>query len=36
MKGDVVGDILSFVDSETGARITRGLYPDTPADTGKP
>jgi flagellar motility protein MotE (MotC chaperone) len=36
MKGDVVGDILSFVDSETGARITRGLFPDPPADTGKP
>ncbi len=35
MKGDVVGDILSFVDSETGARITRGLFPDPPADTGK-
>ncbi len=36
MKGDVVGDILSFVDSETGARITRGLFPDQPAETGMP
>jgi flagellar motility protein MotE (MotC chaperone) len=36
MKGDVVGDILSFVDSETGARITRGLFPDQPVETGMP
>jgi flagellar motility protein MotE (MotC chaperone) len=36
MKGDVVGDILSFVDSETGARITRGLFPDQPVDAGMP
>lgn len=36
MKGDVVGDILSFVDSETGARITRGLFPDHPVETGMP
>jgi len=28
MKGDVVGQILSFVDTETGARITQGLLPD--------
>jgi flagellar motility protein MotE (MotC chaperone) len=36
MKGDVVGDILSFVDSETGARITRGLFPDQPVGAGMP
>ena len=36
MKGDVVGDILSFVDSETGARITRGLFPDDSAETDMP
>lgn len=36
MKGDVVGDILSFVDSETGARITRGLFPDHAAETNMP
>ena len=36
MKGDVVGDILSFVDSETGARITRGLFPDQPVEAGMP
>jgi flagellar motility protein MotE (MotC chaperone) len=29
MKGDVVGDILSFVDTETGARITQGLFPES-------
>jgi flagellar motility protein MotE (MotC chaperone) len=33
MKGDVVGDILSFVDTETGARITQGLFPESvPSD----
>jgi len=36
MKGDVVGDILSFVDSETGVRITRGLFPDQPVEAGMP
>ena len=28
MKGDVVGQILSFVDTGTGARITQGLFPE--------
>ena len=28
MKGDVVGQILSFVDTEIGARITQGLFPE--------
>ena len=27
MKGDVVGQILSFVDTEIGAKITQGLFP---------
>lgn len=36
MKGDVVGDILSFVDSETGARITRGLFPEKTAENTMP
>lgn len=36
MKGDVVGDILSFVDSETGARITRGLFPEQTAENTVP
>ncbi len=27
MKGDVVGQILSFVDTNTGAKITQGLFP---------
>jgi flagellar motility protein MotE (MotC chaperone) len=36
MKGDVVGDILSFVDSETGARITRGLFPEQTAENSLP
>ena len=27
MKGDVVGQILSFVDTDTGAKITQGLFP---------
>lgn len=36
MKGDVVGDILSFVDSETGARITRGLFPEQTVESTMP
>lgn len=28
MKGDVVGKILSFVDTDTGARITQSLFPE--------
>jgi flagellar motility protein MotE (MotC chaperone) len=36
MKGDVVGDILSFVDSETGARITQGLFPEQTGENAMP
>jgi flagellar motility protein MotE (MotC chaperone) len=36
MKGDVVGDILSFVDTETGARITQGLFPESVATGAAP
>ena len=33
MKGDVVGKILSFVDTDTGARITEKLFPGPLAGT---
>lgn len=36
MKGDVVGDILSFVDTETGARITQGLFPEAVSTDAAP
>jgi flagellar motility protein MotE (MotC chaperone) len=36
MKGDVVGDILSFVDTETGARITQGLFPEQASPAAAP
>ena len=36
MKGDVVGQILSFVDTEIGAKITQGLFPEDMEETQIP